>query len=720
MGRFYQTTAPEFVDDAMFKLPYEQMGAVLLAKDAKVGDDIEAATALGELLKAQGLKVDEPRLNQKIQEYEDGIFSTVDYIKGNVLNYDPGEITKLQRTIHEDFTRGEIAAIQGNKAAFDADMAMWREKQKKNPELYTDEYISQLASNSLGGYKGIGYEGPNKYNTYSGLDATAMPEMLGWVDKVLEGAIPNFQSVTRDTDKGRWLVTAGGSTKEMSEQDLNTILQTGIRGDVGLLAALKQRSDFGMEGFTGLFDEEGELNPTIAFDENGNANYANNMLGNSFKYGLEKKGFKETTQTHKMSETDRGKQDYAFALAKKKEIEDNPHITVEGKDAVKTFNGSNLTEFSALRKAYRDEKEATLTKVEEIFMKANGIKDRATLIKDYSKSYEAIQAGNFSAIGNTPELKSLQKSLKIAQFEQSMRNATLKEVEDNVLKGKYNPKDPKHVAALSTALVTKGKQPVVTIAGWDIVDPKYRETPAGIKSLQTEAATVIPNMDLNIPKGALVVTVGGKTYDMSDTRYNSINKAIAAGILKPEQIKTGEGLTGGVTTADGKTYGQTVVATFADGQKVSFDLSEKSFMPVKGASAKMEFQVNGRVNGKSFTSRLPDITTEKMTAFNNDPKHKKAMTGEYIINRIGKNSVEIEGEVRDANGKLLKGAVIYHGEGGNKKRIAGAKNVKAGDEYKFSDGWIEVGFPDGTYEIHSTKEAGARETLMEHFDYLYN
>ena len=117
MGRFYETTAPEFVDDAMFKLPYEQMGAVLLAKDAKVGDDIEAATALGELLKAQGLKVDEPRLNQKIQEYEDGIFSTVDYIKGNVLNYDPGEITKLQRTINEDFTRGEIAAIQGNKAA---------------------------------------------------------------------------------------------------------------------------------------------------------------------------------------------------------------------------------------------------------------------------------------------------------------------------------------------------------------------------------------------------------------------------------------------------------------------------------------------------------------------------------------------------------------------------------------------------------------------------
>ena len=137
MGRFYQTTAPEFVDDAMFKLPYEQMGAALLAKDAKVGDDIKAATALGELLKAQGLKVDEPRLNQKIQEYEDGIFSTVDYIKGNVLNYDPTELSKQKREINEDWNRGEIAAIQKNKAAYDADMAMWKKKQKKNNKFLT-------------------------------------------------------------------------------------------------------------------------------------------------------------------------------------------------------------------------------------------------------------------------------------------------------------------------------------------------------------------------------------------------------------------------------------------------------------------------------------------------------------------------------------------------------------------------------------------------------
>ena len=63
--------------------------------------------------------------------------------------------------------------------------------------------------------------------------------------------------------------------------------------------------------------------------------------------------------------------------------------------------------------------------------------------------------------------------------------------------------------------------------------------------------------------------------------------------------------------------------------------------------------------------------------------------------------------------------VIHFESSDNKKRIAGAKNVKAGDEHKFSDGWIEVGFPDGTYEIHSTKEPAARKTILEHFGDMY-
>lgn len=707
MGRFYQTTAPEFVDDAMFKLPYEQMGAILLAKDAKVGGDIETTTALGDLLKAQGLDPDKPRLNQKIKEYEDSIYSTVDYIKNNALNYDPTEISKLQRTINEDFTRGEIAAIQGNKAAFDSNMAMWRKMQEKQPELYNDNYINSLASESLRGYKGVDYKGPSQYNSYKGLDATGMPNINDWVDKALKEALPDLTSVTKDTDTGRWLVTQGTTTKEMSEQDLNTILQTRLGGDVDLQNALKQRSTFGLEGFTNLYDEKGELAPTIQFNEAGSALFADNLLGNAFKSGIEKFGFKEQTTTKKMSETDRGKQDYAFALARKKEIEDNPFISVEGKDHITTFTGHNLADFATFNQAYYTQKAELIRKAEEIFMKANKI-DMATFKKNYKKSYDAIQAGKFELIGNTPEIRSMQKELKRAQFEQSLRNATLKEIEETKLNGqKFNPKNPKHVKILSDELKTRGRKEVKTVAGWDIVPEEYRETPAGVASIQKQALPILKNSTLNLPKGTFV-TIKGKKYDLSDPRYNTINKMIDAGIIDPEKIKVGEALSGGTATESGGMLGQTLVATFADGQKINFDLSEKSLMPVKGASNKVQFQVNGSLAGRTFTTALPDMSTEKLRAFNNDPYHKALMTGEHVISRIGNNSVPINENV------------TYHGGQGQKKRLAGAKNYKAGDEYEFEDGWIEVKAPGGGYEIHSVKEPIYKKALYEHFSEMYD
>lgn len=684
MGRFYETTAPEFVDDAMFKLPYEQMGAVLLAKDAKVGDDIEAATALGELLKAKGLKVDEPRLNQKIQEYEDGIFSTVDYIKGNVLNYDPGEITKLQRTIHEDFTRGEIAAIQGNKAAFDADMAMWREKQKKNPELYTDEYISRLASKSLGRYEGIGYEGPNKYNTYSGLDATAMPDLNTWVDTALKDALPDFKSITRDTDKGRWLVTQGNSTKEMSEQDLNTILQTRLGGDVNLQAALKQRSEFGLEGFTDLFNEEGGLNPTIAFTEDGRIQFANNVLGNSFRSGIEKFGFTETTQTHKMSETDRGKQDYAYALAKKKEQEDSEFITVTDTNNVPTFTGNGAKDFKDKRLQFYATRDNLVENAMTVAMKNFGYTSLEEFKSKRPKTFEHMQAGNFKASGvNLPEMQALQSALKDAEFEEKVRMAAIETFKkDNG--GKFDLTKPDQMKKWNDFLLSRAEQPTDVKIGWGHFQGEDAFTTSQVKSVQTQAAPLIPNATFKMKPGT-TVTISGKKIDIS--KYSSLNEMVQAGLVTIEQVKNGEGLTGGVATKNG-VVGQQVTAVFKDGKtRINFDLSANSLQPVFGASnsGKVDFQVTGNIAGQTFTARLPEIGSEKVDSYN--AKNQKTHKGIKKMAQIGRGTVEINE------------FTTYHGGDGNKEVMMGAKNYSPDMNYK--KGWIEVKDSDGTYEIHS-------------------
>lgn len=684
MGRFYQTTAPEFVDDAMFKLPYEQMGAVLLAKDAKVGDDIETQTALGELLKAQGLKVDEPRVNEKIKQYEDKIQQNVDYIRGNVLNYDPTELSKLKREINEDWNRGEIAAIQGNKAAFDADMAMWREKQKKNPELYTDEYISQLASQSLGGYKGIGYEGPSKYNTYSGLDATAMPEMNKWVDEALKDALPNFKSITRDTDTGRWLVTQGNSTKEMSEQDLNTILQTRLGGDVNLQAALKQRSEFGLEGFTDLFNEEGGLNPTIAFTEDGRIQFANNVLGNSFRSGIEKFGFTETTQTHKMSETDRGKQDYAYALAKKKEQEDSEFITVTDTNNVPTFTGNGAKDFKDKRLQFYATRDNLVENAMTVAMKNFGYTSLEEFKSKRPKTFEHMQAGNFKASGvNLPEMQVLQSALKDAEFEEKVRMAAIETFKkDNG--GKFDLTKPDQMKKWNDFLLARAEQPTDVKIGWGHFQGEDAFTASQVKSVQTQAAPLIPNATFKMKPGT-TVTINGKRIDIS--KYSSLNEMVQAGLVTIEQVKSGEGLTGGVATENG-VVGQQVTAVFKDGKtRINFDLSANSLQPVFGASnsGKVDFQVTGNIAGQTFTARLPEIGSEKVDSYN--AKNQKTHKGIKKMAQIGRGTVEINE------------FATYHGDDGNKEVMMGAKNYNPNMNYK--KGWIEVKDSDGTYEIHS-------------------
>ena len=62
MGQFYKGTEATFLDDAMFKLPYELMGTVIDKKDKEIQEDIDTRNALSDLLKAQGLKPDAPLL----------------------------------------------------------------------------------------------------------------------------------------------------------------------------------------------------------------------------------------------------------------------------------------------------------------------------------------------------------------------------------------------------------------------------------------------------------------------------------------------------------------------------------------------------------------------------------------------------------------------------------------------------------------------------------
>jgi hypothetical protein len=691
MGQFYKGTQVDLIDDTMYKAPYELMGNVLAKKDKEVEEAAKAKDALSAMLEAKGLKADDLRLQEIIGGYTNQIGDISAGIYGDAMNagtYMP-KIEELKRKITADWKMGEVSKIQNNFASYQADVADWKAKQKAHPELYTDQYIDELSRQSLDKYQGINYKSVNDYQTYAGAAATAMPDMNKWVDEKLKEAIPDMQSATREGSSGNWLVKTKNETKTMSERELNDILQRSFGADVSLQQALKQRGTFGMQGFENLINEKGEFNPTIAFqrDKQGNesALYANNLLGNAFKAGLDKFGFTERTSEQTLDADPFALKDYDFALAKKKEKEDTEFISAVDHNTISTYAGKNHVDYIKLNQ----EAEAT--------MKATGEKAMTVALKQFSTInrplntpedlkrwmptvYKQITEGKFSSV-KTPAMKELQTQYNNTKFEQSIRDNVLDSYKAQY--GEVNWRDPKSVQNWSNWVAKRGSAVADAKVGWGYLT---KEDGSQLNAKQvdhviSQAKELMGDATFNLPKGTFIMHKG-KKVDIS--QYHSANALINAGIGRIQQIEQ-KGAQN--TTASGIGLG-TYQIVLGDGkQSINFGMNAKSIQPVFGASdsGKVELQGNFTLNGRTYTSRLPELSSETIDSYNN--RYAKTLKGQKMIAKVGANSAVLPNS----------GGVIYHGGGGDKELLKGAANYDSSLEY--NAGWLEVPNGKGGYEI---------------------
>lgn len=693
MGQFYKGTEATFIDDKMYKAPYELMGQVIAKKDKEVETAAKAKDELAAMLQANGLKADEARLQEIIGGYTSQVGDISSGIYGDAMNaatYMP-KIEELKRKINTDWKMGEVSKIEGNLAAYNADLKDWKEKQKAHPELYTDEYVDTLAKQSLAKYKGINYKDVNDYQTYTGEAATAMPDLNKWVDERLKDAIPDLDSITKESSGGKWLVKTKHETKSMSERELNDILQRSFQGDTNLQTALKQRGKFGMQEFQGLTNEKGEFNPTIAFQATKGGGevpmYANNMLGNAFKAGLDKFGFTNQTDEQTLNADPFALKDYDYALAKKKEKEDTEFVSAVDHNTMNSYTGTNSVEYNTLN-ANATKTMATIgEKAMTIALKQYSTVDRPIKTPEDLKRwmptvYKQIQSGQFSAI-KTPAMKDLQTQYNNTKFEQDIRDNTLASWKKQQ-KGPINWKDPKTVQDWNNWVKDHGTVVAETKVGWGYLtkDDGTQLNAKQVDHVISQAGELMGDSTFNLPKGTFV-TVKGKKYDLSN--YHSANAIINAGLGKIQQVSAGQEQN---KTSKGTPIPNSYTVVLADGkQTINFGMNAKSIQPVFGASdsGKVELQGNFTLNGKTYTSRLPELSSETLDAYNS--RNAKTMKGQKMIAKVGKSSVTLPDS----------GGVIYHGDSGDKDLIKGATNYDPNLEY--GAGWLEVPNGKGGYEI---------------------
>ena len=716
MGRFFQTSTPTFVDNKMFQLPYELMGKVLEKKDAGIQTDIDATVALADSLKAQGLKGDEGRLNEKIGEYQNRIDEQIQNIKGNVMNYDTSGIQSLKRDITKDWTRGEVAAIEKNRAGYMADLEDWKALAKSNPKEYTQEYLDRLAQASLAKFGKTDYKSPTEYNAYKGLSATALGDVNLWVEERLKGAMPNVTSVEREYNSGGWRVKRGEKTEIMSEQRLNEILEGALKADPSMESALRQRRDLGMEGFGNLFGGEKDelLNPvSFGVDEKTGQKtmgYRDSILGNAFNAGLTKYGFSKTEQTIDSKVDSFALQEEASRLKREEEAKNDEFVTMTDRGFVTPYGGASKQTFMDERKiankrlAEIGEQGMTLALHQFGFASAEEFKEKN------KATYEKVLSGDYEGAGLTSAAaKTLTKENKMLQFEQRVRNNIVGEYRRN--NPVPDPTDTKAVIAdnakFSAYLAGRDQSAVEVVKGFGYLEGFTIEKQNQLVK-QLNGSGHLEAARLVFPTGTTIKDKAGVDIDLS--KYGSFNDMITAGIARVKQIPTGvvtEEATGTITNKAGDKVpiGMTKVIELMDGTVIgNVDIPANSVIPVFGASSSGKVQLEATINiaGKRVRAIMEDVSSTSIDKFNE--VHAPTLKGRKMTAKVGTGSADLMGD----------GSIIYYGGAKGQKLSGGVDEEKV---KTYSKGWVMVTEKDKDGKIIHRDTYDMSDPVVENFIY---
>ena len=313
MGQFYKGAEATFIDDAMFKLPYELMGKIIDKKDKEVQDTIDTTVALNSLLQAKGLKVDDPRLKEIIGGYTGQIDSmTNDIYKnvGNAVTYMP-KINELKRKITTDWKSGEVSKIEGNLALYNTWEAEQKKKLEKEGKNISEDQWALLKAKKLNDFKGTAYQDETKYDTFEGEALLGAAPEMEFIDGIFKEKVGTVKSVSWDNEKGNWRIQGERGTAGFTDKELQDAYKSAVIADPERLKALMQKNSLGVPGYQApLFDDKGQL----LIDSN-----QPNVFYNGLNLAKEKYGLVVTKTASGSSLSSQGQQEYAYGIKQRDE-----------------------------------------------------------------------------------------------------------------------------------------------------------------------------------------------------------------------------------------------------------------------------------------------------------------------------------------------------------------------------------------------------------------
>lgn len=435
MGQFYRGTPAEFLDDKMYKAPYELMASVIDKKDKAIDDTIGQYQAYLDKLKADVLEQDSPELKATIQQYQTRIDNAVQGIVSDPMNYQKftPDLNTLGRDITNTWsTSGKVGTMEANKkkvlAEYDALDKLAKEKG------FEGEYLAAEKKKILAKYKGVEWD-EERSKAMGAPEIADAYHKLDFDDSFLNHLKAQKISRTKDTPGGPWVYRHEGSSEVLSPNDIMSAYMLQANADPATKAALERRNALGQAGFesVGLNEVYVQVPETDAngkpIMENGQPKMREVLNPNNYwakKMGAASETYKVNNQETKdtLSENSGYWKEAGWAREDEKEAKENvtaeviDETTIETRDSTVDNLADNYTN-STTRVFNNVQKALTIAK---------------TLgIKQGTAAFNQIKNGNFTALrtagknkeGFAATVDQLEKEYKRASAEKGMASASM-------------------------------------------------------------------------------------------------------------------------------------------------------------------------------------------------------------------------------------------------------------------------------------------------------
>lgn len=216
--------------------------------------------SLYDKLQLQALPQDKERARQIVSGYEQKINDMTQSLQDNPLSFrrKTAELTGLARTLSNDFTKGEAAAIgQEYTSVMD-----WKKRQLENKEIKDKQSIILAEQQWLSDY---GEKGGLKWNpvTGKGTNSVGTEELYNTVDvqakydKYAKDKVAHIMSTATATTDGRYIYKEGQTTVTKSKEEIMKDLASRFMVDEESQNYLRQRSK--IKALTNWYDEKDQL-----------------------------------------------------------------------------------------------------------------------------------------------------------------------------------------------------------------------------------------------------------------------------------------------------------------------------------------------------------------------------------------------------------------------------------------------------------------------------